>query len=190
MKKGITFVLIVLCVLVFAISYASARDIPEKEIIVESRLPASLEIIGEEAFDGTALTKIELPSTVIQVGERAFANILSLREVSIPYLTRYIASNAFEGSNRTTITAPANSYARTYARTKDIPFSPIVMLCASTQASVATILSISRSKEILESDSSVRPILETQWKRIEEINITRTEELIANHVQGRAPPIV
>jgi hypothetical protein len=63
------------------------------------------------------------------------------------------------------------------------------MFCASNQSSTTAVLSFERSKDIVESNPSAELKTETQWRRIEEINIKRTEELIANHVQGRSPPM-
>lgn len=193
MKKITIFGLILLCILAFTISFAEAegfiRNIPENEIVTEAKLPASVVTIEDEAFEGTALEKVELPETVETVGERAFANISTLRNIQIPIKTSYIASTAFEGSNRTTITAPGNSYARTWAKNYGLPFSPIVMFCASSHGSSIQILTSNRSTEVIEeqAESDIKP--ETQWRRIEEINATRAEELIANHVQGRSPPM-
>ena len=195
MKKVLLFIVSLLCIMAFAISYATAErgiaivlELREKEIIPESKLPESVEIIEDEAFEGTALRKIKLPDSADSVGERAFADIPTLREIRISIKTSYIANNAFEGSERTTIIAPANSYARAYAKNQGIPFSTIVMFCASTQGTMASTLSINRSTEILESEDKSDSIPEHQWRRIEELNIARTEELIANHVEGRAPP--
>lgn len=196
MKKTVLFVMITICVLAFTISHVVAEketDIIGKSsndgVSTETKLPVSLITIDDEAFEGTALVKVELPDKVIEIGERAFADIISLHDIRIPITTSYIASTAFDGSDRTKITAPANSYARTYARTQGLPFSPIVMFCASTQTSPTSSISIDRSKEVIEFDPSTDCKPETQWRRIEEINVTTTEELIANHVQGRSPPM-
>lgn len=195
MKKVLSFLLMLLCILIFTISLAAAErepfivfELPEKEIITEAKLPESLITIEDEAFEGTALVKVELPETVTEVGERAFANIPALREVKIPLATKYIANTAFDGSYRTRITAPANSNARTYARTQGLPFSPIIMFCATTHVPSGSAPYVNKSTEVVgtERKSDFKP--ETQWRRIEEQNITRTEELIANHVQGRSPP--
>lgn len=196
MRKALVFLFVLLGFLAFTSSFASAErgiaiilELPENEIITESKLPGSVEIIEDAAFEGTALIKVELPDTVVSIGERAFADISSLREIRIPHSTKQIASTAFEGSNRITITAPSNSYARTFAKNHGIPFSPIIMFCASTQTSSFSVFSVNRSTKVVENDdeSVCRP--ETQWRRIEELCITRTEEIIANHVQGRSPPI-
>ena len=205
MKKIIPFGIIVLCVLAFTVSFTIAErgvaivlELPEKELldfhtgeaIPESKFPASVEIIEDEAFEGTALGNVELPNSAIKIGERAFADISTLRDVRIPFTTQYIASSAFDGSDKTTITAPVNSYARVYARNHGLPFSPVAMFCATTQMlSISSFIS-DRSKEVIDID--VKPYInpETQWRRIEELNIIRTEKLIANHVQGRAPPMV
>ena len=47
-------------------------------------LPASLQIIEAEAFEGTAIVTVDLPETVETIGERAFANIPTLRQITIP----------------------------------------------------------------------------------------------------------
>ena len=192
MKKAIPFLLIFLCIMAFIISFAEADGIlliPEKEIISESKLPASVVTIEDEAFEGTALVKVEIPETAEKIGDHAFANISTLRSIRIPIRTSYIASTAFEGSNQTTITALGNSYARTWAKDHGLPFLPIVMFCASSQESTTQAFTLNRLTENIEkSDAVFKP--ENQWhRRVEEINVTRTEELIANHVQGRSPPM-
>lgn len=193
MKKAIPFLVILLCVLAFTISFADAEGfnqlIPEEEIITEARLPTSLVTIEDEAFEGTALVKVELPEGVETIGEHAFANISTLCNIQIPKTTSYIASSTFEGSNRTTITAPGNSYARTWAKNHGLPFSSIVMFCASSQGPSIQFLASSRSTEVIDTQTESDNKPGTQWRRIEEINVTRTEELIANHVQGRSPPM-
>lgn len=195
MKKLYVFMLVSLAIVAFTISASSEKvavvilELKENEIVQESKLPTSVEVIEDEAFEGTALIRIELSDKTVSVGERAFADISSLREIRIPFSTKHISSNAFEGSNRTTITAPANSYARAFARTHGLPFSPIAMLCASVQGITISALSVNRSTEVVETEAKTNFSPETQWRRIEELNITRTEELIANHVQGRAPPM-
>lgn len=196
MKKALPFILILLCTWAFTISLAIAErdpviilELQEKDAITEAKLPASVKTIEDEAFEGTAIVKVELPDSVESLGERVFANITTLREIKIPFTTRHIASSAFDGSNRTTIIAPANSYARTFARTHGLPFSPIVMFCASVQDPSVSVLNVNRSTEVIETEAKANFSSETQWRRIEELNITRTEELIANHVQGRAPPM-
>lgn len=196
MKKLLCILIFLFCVLAFACSSAIA-DIETtnplkplgKEGIVEARLPDSVTIIKDEAFEGTGLIKVELSDNVSFVGERAFANISSLREIRIPLATHYIASTAFEGSNRITIIAPANSYARMWAKNQGLPFSPLIMLYAFTQTNVISIIFVDRFDEIIELDCFTTFKSEAQWRKLEETNITQIEELIANHVQGRSPPI-
>lgn len=196
MRKLLLVFLTLLCIMAFAVSCASADnsaaivlELQEQKNIYESKLPESVELIEDEAFEGTALIKVEIPNNVVSIGERAFAGISSLREIRIPITTSYIADTAFEGSNRTTITAPGNSYARAYAKNHGLPFSPIIMFCASTQGTSLSALSFNRRTEVAENDTKSDFKPKTQWRRIEEINISRTEELIANHVQGRSPPM-
>ena len=112
----------------------------------------------------------------------------TLCNVKITSTTTFIASTAFDHCNNVMLSAPSNSYARTWAKEHNVPFCPIVMICASIQSSPVSV-SILQSKEITESDSSSELRPENQWRRVEEINVIRTEKLIANHVQGRSPPM-
>lgn len=196
MKRIILLELFLFCIVAFTISFAAADtytvsrfELSEREVGQESRLPASLKIIEDEAFEGTALIEVELPDTVIKVGEYAFADISTLHTVKVLGKTTHIADSAFDDSNRVTITAPKNSYARSLANEKGIPFSPIVLFCASSQSSTISAITIDRSREIIETDSATELRPETKWRSFFEINITRTEEIIANHVQGRSPPM-
>lgn len=193
MKRVGIFVLILLCVLAFTISLAEAgdfiRSIPEDETVIEANLPASLVTIEDEAFEGTAIVKVKLPESVETIGEHAFANISTLRNIRVPITTSYIASSAFEGSYKTTITAPGKSYARTWAKEHGLPFSPIAMFCASVQGPSIQAITLNQSTEVIDGQTESDNKPETLWRRIEEINITRSEELIANHVQGRSPPM-
>ena len=47
-------------------------------------LPASLQVIGEEAFAGTAIENMELPESVTTVGDGAFSGIPGLGTVTVP----------------------------------------------------------------------------------------------------------
>ena len=58
---------------------------PEGDIIVA---------IGDSAFEGTAITCVELPSTVKTIGERAFYGCASLTEIQLDNVTR-VKKNAF-----------------------------------------------------------------------------------------------
>ena len=169
---------------------AAAVESPEDSSVPGSgfRLPASLSVIEDEAFEGTAITEVELPETVTAIGERAFANISTLRSIRIPVLTGTIASTAFEGSGNLTIHAAPNSYARKYARAVGIPFVPYATFRAANQSAVNINIS-DHSNEDAAIDPSETQTPEKQWHRVEEIRGTGTLELIFNDIQGRGPPL-
>lgn len=94
-------------------------------------LPASLQIIDDSAFEGTALVSVDIPETVTYIGDNAFANIPSLLAVYIPDATEFIGKDAFANSNQVTITASSNSYARTWAKDNGFRFQLLATFSAS-----------------------------------------------------------
>ena len=152
------------------------------------KLPASLKIIEDEAFEGTAIVSVDLPESVESIGDRAFAGIPGLRVVKIPEKTTYIAATAFAGSNHVMITGVPGSYARTWARENGVPFAPVTYITANGQTvqtgSYQEFESIGFSMESAdEGDQNA-----TAGKTVREISDERYEEGIAYHIQGRAPP--
>ena len=84
----------------------------------EMVLPASLEIIREEAFcRNMSLGRVVLPEGVTSIGARAFAES-SLQEIVIPASVTHIAPDTFEGCDAYTIIAPAGSYAACWDATR------------------------------------------------------------------------
>lgn len=58
--------------------------------------------VGASAFEGSALTNIVLPDTVVSVGAKAFSKSANLKSITIPYSVTAIASDALEGCNSLT----------------------------------------------------------------------------------------
>lgn len=169
----------------------SAEESPENRQTV-STLPASLKIIDESAFEGTALVSVEVPETVEYIGDKAFANILTLRSVHIPDNTKYFGKDVFSGSGQVTITACANSYARTWARNNGIPFAPIAALTASSGTPQITGLNLNKTtRDLLTSDETTKaPKYSEQNERAEgEIKAAKHEECFAFSIRGRSPPV-
>lgn len=154
------------------------------------KLPASLQIIEDEAFEGTSLFSVELPDSVVTIGERAFSNISTLRAVSIPDSVTYIARNTFTGSEDVTITASPGSYARTWARENGVPVHSITVLYAGTGHlyQIGSALDKSDSIEIINDSVGKKTDLGMKWRAVGEIAASKYKECIANHVQGRSPP--
>lgn len=168
-----------------------AEEAPEAKQTA-SLLPAALQMIDESAFEGTALISVELPEELEYIGEKAFAHILSLRSIRIPDKTKYIGENAFTGSGKVTITAYADSYARTWARNNGLPFAPIAALTASGGTPQVTGLNLNRTtQDQINSDETIQtPRYSEQNGRAEgELKAAKHEECFAYSVQGRAPPM-
>ena len=84
--------------------------------------PASLEIIGDEAFEGTAAENVIFPYSLIRIGERVFAGNFALRTISIPESVEHIGDRAFEETSDLTIYGAQNSYAASWASMHGIAF--------------------------------------------------------------------
>ncbi len=153
------------------------------------KLPAGLQIIEDEAFEGTAIVVIDLPETVESIGEQAFANIATLRKVNIPEKTKQIARTAFAGSNNVTITGAPGSYARTWARENAIPFTPILVMYAGTDDLLLSGYFTTQNNIIdLNSRITGKNQNNHQWRPVEENKAEHSKEFKTNHVLGRAPP--
>lgn len=170
------------------LSFTSLLELQKKELPSEFKLPESIEIIENEAFEGTAITTIELPEKTTIIADRAFADISTLRVVRIPITTTSIASTAFAGSNHVSIHAAPNSYARKFARINEIPFSPLATFCATNQG-VESITVINVLDETVETDSSGIQKPEKQWLRYGEIKVVGTLDIIIYEIQSRGPPM-
>ena len=154
------------------------------------KLPASLQSIEDEAFEGTALVEVEIPEKVEHIGERAFSNIPSLRNVRIPEQTTSIAKTAFAGSNHVLIIGVPGSYARKYAAENRIPFAPLTVMYANAGTGNGISLNRNRvSSEALdnEEDSGEEENKPT-GRTVGEIKARSGPNGMAYHITGRAPP--
>lgn len=91
-------------------------------------LPASLAVIEEDAFMGTAADVVTMQDAVVSIGDYAFANIPTLQSVEIPCSVSFIGDNAFWGSENVTIYGIAGSYAELWAEGHDILFVDTALL--------------------------------------------------------------
>ena len=87
----------------------------QKETQSVFKLPAALRIVEDEAFSGIAGEVAILQEFVEYIGDGAFADISVLSDVYIPETTRYIADDAFTGTN-TIIHGIDGSFADQWAR--------------------------------------------------------------------------
>ena len=86
------------------------------------KLPASLLVIEDEAFAGTAAQTVILPEGLESIGAGAFEDVPTLKDVYIPNTTTYIADSALTVTPDLTIHGIDNSYAKDWAHEHEIPF--------------------------------------------------------------------
>lgn len=91
-------------------------------IAEENALPCNLKIIGEGAFEGTAITNISIPESVERIENRAFANNDQLLLANISADTIWIGDNAFDGNNKLILRGLAGSCMQQWAANKGIRF--------------------------------------------------------------------
>ncbi len=128
-KRYILFLFFVSIVMVFAFSDhipkttyhslkipnpAELRLIQEKAEKEETEqhsfvLPASLQVIEDEAFEGTALQSVELPESVVEIGDRAFANNDDMIIIRLPNSIQHIGDDVLAGSERAVMAVYAGS---------------------------------------------------------------------------------
>lgn len=84
-------------------------------------LPASLVVIDDEAFIGTAADAVFLQDAVEVIGDYSFAQMPSLRSVVVPESVTVIGDHAFT-SVGTKICGTPGSYAETWALTHSFQF--------------------------------------------------------------------
>lgn len=155
-------------------------------------LPAELQIIEDSAFEGTALTAVNIPEKVDYIGGRAFARIPTLLSIYIPESTQFIGENAFDGTKHVTITASSGSYARNWAKNNGIPFVTQVVFYASSgtvQISGYQINEGSKNKTANAETIDIPKYSEAKGRTNGEIIAAKHEECFAFSLQGRSPPM-
>lgn len=105
-------------------AYALAHQLPfevlrGKDVFF---LPESLQMIGDEAFAGTAAQAVLLPESVTVLGDRVFAENARLQFVSIPESVAIAGAELFAGSDRVVILGAAQGPARDIAAANRRPF--------------------------------------------------------------------
>ena len=87
-------------------------------------LPASLRVIGDEAFSGCGFVCVQLGEGMQAIGALAFADSSALRTVYIPQSVTKIADNAFQGVEALTVCGVPSSTAETFAQSHGFSFVP------------------------------------------------------------------
>lgn len=105
-------------------SGSSAECSLRVDSMAAAALPAQMKTVEAEAFMGTQISKVILPSGCTRIDTCAFACMPALVRVVIPDSVVSIAPDAFSRSPNVIIFAPEDSYAKTYAEDCGIPFVP------------------------------------------------------------------
>ena len=112
-------------ILVDGIAYTTTGTTGENELLVTSyssysgniKIPAGMNLdgvdyrvvgIGQQAFENTAITSIEIAEGVLTIDYGAFANCTSLTKVTLPSSITTIKQLAFHNCGFSTITLPAS----------------------------------------------------------------------------------
>ena len=135
-----------MCVVLFFLALAPAVDSIGDESFGESPaaladeqragvliLPAAIQVIGEEAFEGTAAREVVLPGDVSRIEDRAFAGMENLRAVNIPESVEFIGEDVFAGDEKVTIYGISGGRAEEYARKNNLRFQRTDALLPSGQ---------------------------------------------------------
>ena len=85
-------------------------------------IPNSVTSIYDDAFGScSSLTSINIPDSITSIGRNTFANCSSLKSINIPNSVTSIGSTAFVSCSNLTIYCEQDSYAETFAKSKNIP---------------------------------------------------------------------
>ncbi len=115
-----------LCAVLFFLTVPAA-DGGEGMAVDEMRtgvliLPASVQTVGESAFEETAANEIVLPPEVRVIEDRAFANMPGLQAVNLPESIQYMGEDVFAGDPGVTLYGVSGGWAEEYARRNNLPF--------------------------------------------------------------------
>ena len=70
----------------------------------------------------TGIKNIEIPKSVISIGERAFESCSNLESAKIPNTVKNIDPTSFGWCDKLIIYGPSDSYVEKYAKDNNIPF--------------------------------------------------------------------
>ena len=94
------------CVIPEGVTSIGEECFSECTSLTSIQLPSSLINIGERAFSHTNISTITIPEGVTSIGENCFYQCTSLTSVQLPSTLRSIGKSAFYHTNISTITIP------------------------------------------------------------------------------------
>ncbi len=91
--------------------------------VPEVEINANTDYIPIQCFNGCqTLTQVTINGPVEEIDNYAFANCPNLEKVYLPQTVTFIANSAFNNDPNVTIYCYKDSYAKTYAESKSIPY--------------------------------------------------------------------
>lgn len=123
MKKTFVFFVVLFVVALSPFFYSCAvMSLQQEDYFI---FPSSLEVIEDEAFEGTSVQTIILPKGFLSIGDNAFQDALDITDVFIPESTNFIAEHAFSSDGNITIHGIQGSYAAEWANEHKVLFAKI-----------------------------------------------------------------
>lgn len=155
------------------------------------KLPASLQVIEDEAFENTAIVSLDLPKSVVRIGEYAFAHIASFRQIRIHEGTTSIAKTAFFENDRMFITCASNTYAKAWAGENGVPTAPVAVIYGGMD--LIRISADAHDKRVRIDLDTARSVTMSpehpQQIKVFEIKAEQYDDCVSRHIVGRSPPL-
>ncbi|MCR5782408.1 MAG: leucine-rich repeat domain-containing protein, partial [Clostridia bacterium] len=149
-------------------------------------LPKNIELVNRSVFEGcTGLAGINIPDSVKTIGGYTFRNCTGLKSVIIPDSVTFIANSAFEGAGIKDIWIPEEttrigeaafknctdvtihgvegSYAQTYAKAYNIPFSTESVPAENQSYGAWMKLNDAQHQRVCIDDPSIIEIMDHVW---------------------------
>ena len=123
--KFISFLLVVLLLFTSVLTYRSVNkrllisDLSSTSTFI---LPQSLLLVGESAFEATPVETVIFSPGLLQIGNRAFANMENLSDVYLPSSVTSISDSAFLRNSNLTIHGVTGSYAQQWSDKNNLSF--------------------------------------------------------------------
>ena len=156
-------------------------------------LPASLQMIGEDAFGGSAAEAVLLPTGLETVEKKAFADMPELKSVYVPETVTEIDRQAFSGAGKPVLIGRTGSRAESWARENRYDFSGTWALCFRLRAGKAELRALVEQSAHFNSQEKQKETLQPEKRkeitgRLAENRVMKKEyrsEL--NHLVGLFP---
>jgi hypothetical protein len=140
----------------FGEDYSNAIVIPSS--IEYNGSSYAVEGIGKDVFKNTSITYVSLPASLKVIGENAFKGCTSLREVNIPNTVKLIVDDAFSGCTQLrTVTSYITEPWDFNAKFSNLPSDAILYVPAGYKAAYEAVSDWSAFSSIVEMEEESEP---------------------------------